>query len=288
MKNLLTFFTLFISSIGFTQIISINDSAFSESGYGPEELIKEVMISSSCSTTDNFTFKVYGSPSDLTTKSYGYFKRPSGSTFPFEEGIMMTTGRAYLAGNIINSDRVDYNNGGLGDLDLEAALGQTGTQDATFIKFNFTPQVDTINFRFVMASEEYDGSTECEFADSFAFLLREVGAKSYANLAVLPNGTPVSVKNINDANNCRANTHYFKGYNIGNTNYDGRTVALTASSAVTPGVTYEIKLVVADQGDYAWDSAIFIDGGSFNIGGNLGIDHTIVNGNPGCLGTDII
>ena len=97
MKNLLTFFTLFISSIGFTQIISINDSAFSESGYGPEELIKEVMISSSCSTTDNFTFKVYGSPSDLTTKSYGYFKRPSGSTFPFED-VTSTTASSKMAG----------------------------------------------------------------------------------------------------------------------------------------------------------------------------------------------
>ena len=106
MKNLLTFFTLFISSIGFTQIISINDSASPESGYGPEELIKEVMISSSCSTTDNFTFKVYGSPSDLTTKSYGYFKRPSGSTFPFEEGVILTTGRAFPAGNTVNESNI--------------------------------------------------------------------------------------------------------------------------------------------------------------------------------------
>jgi hypothetical protein len=53
------------------------------------------------------------------------------------------------------------------------------------------------------------------------------------------------------------------------------------------GTTYEIKLVVADQGDSAFDSAIFLEAGSFNIGGDLGPDQTIANGNPGCLGTPI-
>ena len=80
------------------------------------------------------------------------------------------------------------------------ALGQADeTQDATYIKFNFTPQVETISFRFLMASEEYDGYFECYFADSFAFLLREVGTPIYTNLAVLPDGTPVSITNINHA-----------------------------------------------------------------------------------------
>ena len=53
------------------------------------------------------------------------------------------------------------------------------------------------------------------------------------------------------------------------------------------GTTYEIKLVVADQGDSAYDSAIFLEAGSFNIGGDLGPDQTIANGNPGCVGTPI-
>ncbi len=120
-------------------------------------------------------------------------------------------------------------------------------------------------------------------------MLREVGTTNYTNLAVLPDGTPVSVRNINNADNCRSNPEYFEGYGLvnTNTNYGGRTKVLTASSAVTPGVIYEIKLVVADQGDYAWDSAIFIEGGSFNLGGDLGDDRLISNGNPGCVGTAI-
>ena len=288
MKLLLSLLLLCVSSFGSAQILSINDSADPQSSYDPEDLIKNVMISSSCSTADTFTFQVYGAPEDLTTKSYGYFKTPPGSTFPFEEGVVLTTGSAFPAGNTVNTtDLITSSNGDSGDSDLEAALGQSNTQDATFIKFNFTPLVDAIDFRFIMASEEYDGNTECTYADSFAFLLREVGTSSYTNLAVLPDETPVSVRNINDAPDCRANTEYFEGYDVGNTNYGGRTKALTASSAVTPGVTYEIKLVVADQGDNAWDSAIFIEGGSFNIGGDLGVDRLIVDGNPGCLGTPI-
>jgi len=288
MKLLLSLLLLCVSSFGSAQILSINDSADPQSSYDPEDLIKNVMISSSCSTADTFTFQVYGAPEDLTTKSYGYFKTPPGSTFPFEEGVVLTTGSAFPAGNTVNTtDLITSSNGDSGDSDLEAALGQSNTQDATFIKFNFTPLVDAIDFRFIMASEEYDGNTECTYADSFAFLLREVGTSSDTNLAVLPDETPVSVRNINDAPDCRANTEYFEGYDVGNTNYGGRTKALTASSAVTPGVTYEIKLVVADQGDNAWDSAIFIEGGSFNIGGDLGVDRLIVDGNPGCIGTPI-
>ena len=91
---------------------------------------------------------------------------------------------------------------------------------------------------------------ECFFADSFAFLLREVGTPIYTNLAVLPDGiTPVSVTNINHASlipdeptdpldapdfDCDSNIGFFDGYYVGHTNYGGRTVALTASSAVTP------------------------------------------------------
>ena len=61
-----------------------------------------------------------------------------------------------------------------------------------------------------MASEEYDGTFECDYTDGFAFLLREVGTTNYVNLAVLPDQTPVNVTNINDAVDCSANTEYFE------------------------------------------------------------------------------
>ena len=311
MKSLLypVLFIVLNAFTGYSQIISINDEAFPESKQSLEQLVTDVLISSNCSTVDNFEPKVYGAADDFQTKSYGYFKRPVGSSFPFEEGVILTTGRAFPAGNTIidkyeildnyNGDpNIDDNDG---DGDLDDALSISGTQDATYIKFNFTPQVETISFRFLMASEEYNGVDECFFADSFAFLLREVGTPIYTNLAVLPDGiTPVSVTNINysslipddptttnDDFKCDSNIEFFHGYYVGHTNYGGRTVALTASSAVTPGAIYEIKLVVADQGDSRFDSAIFLEGGSFNIGGDLGEDYKISTNNPGCSGTSI-
>ena len=83
-------------------------------------------------------------------------------------------------------------------LDLETALGITNTRDATFIKFDFTPTTDNITFRYLMASEEYNMNDECNFADGFGFLLRVAGSTDpFRNLAVLPDGTPVNVTNIN-------------------------------------------------------------------------------------------
>ncbi|GGI56586.1 choice-of-anchor L domain-containing protein [Winogradskyella haliclonae] len=265
-------------------IVTINNAAFPESFFLPNELIENVLVTGGCSAVDNFQSQVFGGPADLTTKSYGYFTR-GGTDFPFESGIVIGSGFVSTGGNTIT------NAGGetgattgttANDVDLETALGITNTQDATFIKFNFTPTTDNLSFRYLMASEEYDGGTECQFADGFAFLLREVGTTTYTNLAVLPNGTPVNVTNINNSGGCAANTGFFAGYNIGDTNFGGRTDVLTATATVIPNTTYEIKLVVADQGDNQWDTSIFIEAGSFNLGGDLGEDITLANGTAPC------
>ncbi|MBE9488681.1 MAG: T9SS type B sorting domain-containing protein [Bacteroidetes bacterium] len=299
-KNLQILLFICLCFEGHGQIININNAADAQSSFGPQQLIEDILISSTCTTVNNFSFQVKGEPSDTNTKSYGYFKKPAGSNFPFDEGILLTSGQAFPVGNTVNGTLIDNNNDQAGDADLENEFQSdpnfNDTFDATYIKFDFVPLANTITFRFLMASEEYNGDYECQFADGFAFLLREVGTTNYQNLAVLPDGTPVSVKNINNSSlinngvgtqNCDANINYFEGYNLGDTNYGGRTKVLTATAPVIPNRTYEIKLVVADEGDSAWDSAIFLEAGSFIIGGNLGGNHTIANGNPGCDGESI-
>ena len=97
----------------------------------------------------------------------------------------------------------------------------------------------------------------------------------YVNMAILPGGAgPVSVTNIHPAISgvCgEVNANFFGGYNTSNieTNFNGRTIPLTASATVVPGQAYHFKMVLADAGDTAYDSAVFLEGGSFNIGVEL-------------------
>ena len=284
MKKLLSLYIILSGCMGYAQILEINNPSHAESRYSLQELVENVLISGDCAEVNNFSNQAFGAPNQTYSKSYGYFKKPLGSTFAFDEGIILTNGQAYPAGNnTININGEPSNENFMpGDSDLEAALGVSGTLDATFVKFNFVPTSADFSFNFIMASEEYNNYFECLYSDSFAFLLREVGAATYTNLAILPNGQPITVTNVNNSNGCPANVNLFEGYNLPHTNYGGQTKVLTASATVVPFQAYEIKLVVADQGDYAWDSAIFIEAGSFNIGLNIGENLTIANGNPAC------
>ena len=287
MKKIIPFLGIFLfSNIIYAQILNINNTNDSESFFTPQQLIEEVLISGTCAQVENFSAVSNGTPADNENKSYGYFKRPAGSDFPFEEGIILTSGEAFPAGNNLDPTTIDNNNSLAGDTDLELALGQTGTADATFVKFQFTPSSTSISFRYLMASEEYNQNFECDYADAFAFLLRPVGSATYTNLAIIPEtNTPVSTVNVHPLvpGACAAiNEDYFEGYNLGDTNYGGRTKVLIASAAVVPNQPYEIKLVIADQGDSEYDSAVFLEAGSFVLNANLGEPKLYVTGNAAC------
>jgi gliding motility-associated-like protein len=285
MKKRLYFISIFCIVFTFktsnAQLLSINDSSAPESIFSPQELVDNILISGSCSSVTDFSSVVHDNPTDRTTKSYGYFKKPTGSSFPFNEGLILTTGKAFPAGNS-SAGLLDNVHNEAGDIDLENALSQSDTFDATSFKFTFIPVTSTLSFRYIMASEEYNGSSECTYADSFAFLIREVGTVNYTNLAVLPDTTPVSVSTINNASACRSNPDYFEGYDLVDTNYGGRTKVLIASSDVTPNQAYEIKLVIADHVNGRYDSAVFLEGGSFNLGLNLGASYLYATNNDVC------
>ncbi|WP_296378672.1 choice-of-anchor L domain-containing protein [Winogradskyella sp.] len=270
--------------------VTINNGAFSESFFTPSELIENVLVTGGCSAVDNFESQVFEGPlgpAEITRKSYGYFTR-GGTNFPFEEGIVITNGVAFDGGNAPVTNTVQADNGFGEDLDLEAAVGITDSRDATFIKFDFRPTTDIISFRYLMASEEYNMTDECNFADSFAFILTAPDG-TVRNLAVLPDGTTINVTNINENPVCTSNPTFFDDYNIGETNYGGRTEVLTAvADNLIIDATYEIKLVVADAGlDSIFDTAIFIEAGSFNLGGDLGDDLTLAAGTASCGGEEV-
>ncbi|MFM9986766.1 MAG: gliding motility-associated C-terminal domain-containing protein, partial [Flavobacteriales bacterium] len=62
--------------------------------------------------------------------------------------------------------------------------------------------------------------------------------------------------------------------------YDGLTVTLVASyDGLQCGETYHIKLAMADVSDTAWDSAVFLEAGSFDVSGSL-IEAFVINPSP--------
>ncbi len=257
-----------------------------------QELVEDVLINSACADVSNFSSL---SGVDFgESASIGAFDG-NGSDFPFESGIILSSG--YIM-NAPGPNLTTHSDGGFswpGDTDLEAFTTATNTNNASWIQFDFVPYVNEISFNFIMASEEYNQNFECTYSDAFAFILTDQNTGISENLAVLP-GTniPIEVTNIRPEvpGQCSAvNEQYFDKYNFEPFNpaadaaidFNGQIVQLTASSPVTPGNPYTIKLVVADETDTAFDMAVFLEANSFNIGNvDLGDDLTIANGNASC------
>ncbi|WP_229720453.1 choice-of-anchor L domain-containing protein [Winogradskyella helgolandensis] len=261
--------------------------------FTPEQLIEDVLIDSPCASVSNIV-AVTGSTYTFTEPNgIGYFVS-NGIDFPFEDGLLLTSGDASEArGPNNNGTLSDGSSVWPGDEELDTELG-VDSHNATYIQFDFIPRADSISFEFLMASEEYDmGSFECIYSDAFAFLLTDA-AGNVSNLAVLPGSTtPILVTNIHpDNGSCEAvNERYFSGYTPNNGSpiaFDGRTNVFTAESAVVPGETYTIKLVIADDRDNQYDSGVFIKAGSFNLGGDLGDDITIEAGTAACDGSGVV
>ncbi|WP_045468464.1 T9SS type B sorting domain-containing protein [Winogradskyella sp. PG-2] len=257
-----------ICSISFAQQISVNNTI------SPQNLIENTLIQG-CVEVSNISSPSNGSAIGLG--SFGYFER-STSNFPFENGIVLTTGNADSAGNGQNNAILnDGDDSWTTDSDLESALGITGTLNATSIEFDFISTSNQIQFNYILASEEYFGNFPCEYSDGFAFLIREAGSGNpYTNIALVPGTTiPVNTNTVHDeiVGFCDAsNGEYFEGYNVGDTNYNGRTAILSATASIQPDVLYQIKLVIADQTDENYDSAVFIEGSSFSASVDLGED----------------
>ena len=119
---------------------------------------------------------------DLAQRSWGYFDA-TGTNFPFESGVILSTGFAVNAegpNDVDNSS--DSGAGWIGDGDLKVILdNQSGdvqvTNNATVFQFTFVPSIPDMTFEFIFGSEEYENEFECTsaFRDGFAFLLRGPG-----------------------------------------------------------------------------------------------------------------
>lgn len=284
----LIFVFLLLTTSAHAQYIQVNDA------YTPQQLVQDVLINNSCATVSNIS--VTGGDFGTSEQSYGYFSG-TGTTFPFQAGIILSTGRARRATGPNTSLLDDGGNMGWGgDSDLELALQISTSVNATVLEFDFVPLGNRISFDYMLSSEEYHDNAPCSYSDGFAFLLKENNTSNpYTNLAVVP-GTNIPVKvtsvrpQIGGSSGCDAqNPQYFGGFNGTEhpTNFNGQTTILTAQANVITGRSYHIKLVIADEGNYRYDSAIFIGAGSFSVTTDLGPDRSFANNNPLCTGDTV-
>lgn len=294
MKKILLPIAFLLSVLGFSQPITVSTTSFTV-----PELVNNVLINTPCVSANNITWSTgtnYGSSNGI-----GFFQNTN-PNFPMQSGVILSTGNVLNAvGPNPNSSLLsDGTPNWLGDISLENILATAGinmtSKNATLLEFDFTPVSSNFSFDFLFASEEY-GNFQCNFSDAFAFLLTNSSTGVTTNLAVVPNtNLPISVVTIRDNqynSSCGAsNSQFFGMFNGGSnasnsaTNFNGQTKLLTAGSSLTPGITYHIKLVIADRVDYKYDSAIFIASDSFNIGQDvLGQDLTVANNNAICFGS---
>ncbi len=254
--------------------IDVNVAPYPESNFTATQLVTDVLVGASptCGTPNISNVTI--SPNQPVTDNnrfWGYFNKGT-SQFPFDEGIVLTTGYARRAGNTADSGVLGDATGTNSDPDLVAATNPSASlYNAVVLEFDFVPASTQMKFNYIFASEEYTGGFPCSgYDDAFALLLKpNTPGSTYTNLAVLPGGAgPVTATNIVPASfTCGPiNAQYFGSLPPNQTNYYGRTIPLEATATVIPGQSYHIKMVIADARDSSYDSAVFLEAGSFDIG----------------------
>jgi GEVED domain/SdrD B-like domain len=225
----------------------------------------------------------------------------AGPVIGIDSGVVMVTGTATTAlGPNNNSSRTT--GGETGPTDANLTTVDSGPQfDTAILSFNVVPSGNFMALDFVFGSDEYNEFVCTVFNDAMGIFVSGPGITGTANIARLSTTlSPISINQINRGIKgvastgtavapCTLTNGAFYVKNIGeltaestgtpnsplgtatsnaftNLQYDGFTTPLTAQVKVTPGLTYTVKVVIADIGDSAWDSGLFIDGiRSFNL-----------------------
>jgi hypothetical protein len=185
----------------------------------------------------------------------------------FGSGMVMSSGDVNDLPGPNALDDLTTSFGGAGDTDLETLSGFE-TFDAAVLEFDFVPDSPQVAFQYVFASDEYNEYVNTQYNDVFAFFINGTNC-------ALVEGDPVSINTINNGNpdpgedpttshpDLYVNNDLDNGGGSLNTEMDGLTTVLTCQAAANPGVDNHMKLAIADASDEDYDSAVFLQAGSF-------------------------
>ncbi len=246
---------LHLALFSFAQLTVSNAPPYNSVNY----LVNNILIGQGIQTS-NVTFT--GAPNAI-----GFFNGTL-SNIGLDSGIVITTGDILNAPGPNNSPSQTTSNNLSGD-PLLNLLTTTATNDASVLEFDFIPEGDTASFRFVFGSEEYPEFVNSQYNDVFAFFITgpdpNGGQYVDTNIALIPGTTiPVTIDNVNNITNFQ---YYVDNTGGSTVQYDGFTVPLTALAYVICNETYHIKIAIADAGDWAYDSGVFLEAASFSSTG---------------------
>jgi gliding motility-associated-like protein len=261
--------------------------------FSPESLITNIFLGEGVEVT-NLTY-------NGSEQAVGYFTNGL-SDIGIDRGIIMSSGFAITAATANTAGGTTGNTTGSGtDPDL-GPIASGGLNDIARYEITFIPTSDTLQFRYVFASEEYPEYACSPFNDVFGFFLTGPnpagGSYNGQNIALVPDpadptgqtftNIPVTINNVNNQGvnpgagcNFDYSTYYNDNSGSMTLTYDAYLDIFTAQAIVIPCQEYTIKLAVADVGDGAFDTGVFLEAKSFGTGAlevefaSLSLDGTI-------------
>lgn len=283
LKLILIFALLSTALSGQLQVKQSNNTDFT-----PSDLINKIFLGEGVEIT-NIQY-------DGLDKSVGYFSNGI-SALAIDRGIIMSTGECTMA-TLANSPIIvsrTTSGSTYSDNDLETLIGTKEIYDISRYYITFVPKYDSVEFKYVFASEEYPIYSCNQYNDVFGFFISGPnpagGVYTNQNIALIPNSNQiVSINNIHPdypPDDCLAKNLEFYNVNPPTSDkfcFNGYLDQFYAKASVIPCTQYTIKLVIADVADQLYDSAVFLEAKSFSSNGlkveisTPGIDNSISEG----------
>jgi gliding motility-associated-like protein len=261
---------LLLSAVLFFLVFNTNAQLTVTSGNTPASLVSTLVGGGVTITNISYTGNA---------NSKGTFGCTGGCNLGMPAGIFLSSGNTGQGPTFDASSFHSTDMQTPGDAQLNTIVAPDFTLDAAVLEFDFTAATDSIHFRYVFGSEEYNEYVN-SFNDVFAFFISGPGIPGGTkNIALVPGtNTPVSIDNVNNGNSSGAatgpctNCAYYTD-NVGNGGYsiffDGFTHVMTAGIRVMPCQTYHMKFAVADVNDHVFDSGVFLEANSFSALGQI-------------------
>ena len=249
-----------------------------DQGITPTDLVNELLSGSSGITASNINYTGAQVGSGTFTGGAGILDSANPGT-SFGNGLVLTSGDAHFVYGPNNSSGAGTDVGTAGNATLDGLIPGYTTYNAAVLTFDFVPTGNTVTFKYVFGSEEYNNYVNSSYNDVFGFFINGI------NYALIPGTTtPVSINNVNCGYASGANAAPGTGTNcdyfVNNTNatfsglldtqLDGLTKVLSIVAPVNSGSTNTMFIGIADAGDGILDSAVFLQAGSFTVCGQPG------------------